>query len=161
MDTYQDKMKTADEIKATSDALRSENKCLVFTNGCFDLLHLGHIRYLHEAKSKGDILIIGVNSDESVKRLKGKKRPLTPQKARCEILAALTCVDYVTIFDEDTPLELIQKVNPDILVKGGDWAPEKIVGNEHVSSYGGRVMTIPYLQGFSTSEIIQKLTTDD
>ncbi|MBN1793756.1 MAG: D-glycero-beta-D-manno-heptose 1-phosphate adenylyltransferase [Candidatus Omnitrophica bacterium] len=160
MTTYQKKIKTIDQIKQLAETFRSQKKRIVFTNGCFDLLHLGHVRYLTEAKDKGDVLIVGVNSDQSVKRLKGQNRPITPQDARCEVLAALTCIDYLTIFDDDTPLELIEMIHPDVLVKGGDWLPENIVGSEHVSSYGGRVITIPYLQGFSSSEIIKKINID-
>lgn len=132
------------------------NKKIVFTNGCFDILHLGHIYYLNKARSLGDILIIGLNSDASVKNLKGDMRPINQQKARAQLLAALLCTDYITIFEEDTPLELIKIVRPDILVKGGDYTPDKIAGADFVRSYGGSIQIIPYLEGYSTSNIIQK-----
>ncbi|MBN1327821.1 MAG: D-glycero-beta-D-manno-heptose 1-phosphate adenylyltransferase [Candidatus Cloacimonetes bacterium] len=130
---------------------------IVFTNGCFDLLHLGHIRYLKEAADLGDILVVGLNSDYSVKRLKGNSRPLQPQEHRAEILSALEFVDYIVIFDEDTPLNLIRSIQPDVLVKGGDWKPEQIVGSELVLHKGGIVRSLPYYQGFSTSGMIKKI----
>jgi rfaE bifunctional protein nucleotidyltransferase chain/domain len=132
------------------------NKKIVFTNGCFDLLHVGHIRYLQEAKRHGDFLFIGINSDESVKRLKGKDRPLQNQNDRAEILAALACVDGVAIFTEDTPEKLIQTVKPNILVKGGDWKIENIVGAPFVQSYGGQVFSLQFVEGKSTSKLIEK-----
>lgn len=133
------------------------NKKVVFTNGCFDLLHVGHVRYLQDAKALGDFLIVGLNSDSSVKKLKGEERPVQTQDDRAEVLAALGCVDFVVIFDEDTPLKLIETVQPDILVKGGDWAVDKIVGSQFVLSKGGVVKSLPFHQGRSTSSIIQKV----
>ncbi len=131
---------------------------IVFTNGCFDLIHAGHIRYLRDAKALGDLLVVGVNSDESVRRLgKGMERPILAQAERAEILAALEMVDYVSIFGEDTPVELIQTILPDVLVKGGDWAPESIAGADIVKSRGGRVESVAYHPGLSTSEIIRRI----
>jgi rfaE bifunctional protein nucleotidyltransferase chain/domain len=133
-------------------------KRIVFTNGCFDILHPGHVYYLNQARSLGDVLVVGLNSDDSVKRLnKGAERPIHPQDKRADVLAALLCVDYISIFDEDTPLELIQKIKPDVLVKGGDYTIDKIVGADFVQSYGGSVAIIPLLEGYSTTDIVNKL----
>ncbi|MEN2992595.1 MAG: D-glycero-beta-D-manno-heptose 1-phosphate adenylyltransferase [Bacteroidia bacterium] len=129
---------------------------VVFTNGCFDLLHLGHVAYLEAAANLGDVLVVGLNSDASVRRLKGAPRPLQPQEARARILAALEFVEAVVIFDEDTPLDLIRQVRPDVLVKGGDYRPEEVVGADFVRSYGGEVVILPYLSGYSTTELIRK-----
>jgi len=136
--------------------LKSKNKKIVFTNGCFDLLHVGHIRYLQEAKKLGDILVVGVNSDASVKRLKGPTRPVQIEADRAEILAALGAVDYTVIFTEDTPLKLIETVKPDILVKGGDWKIEQIVGSDFVIQNGGKVMSLQFVDGKSTTKLIEK-----
>ena len=137
--------------------LRREGKRVVFTNGCFDLLHPGHVRYLREARSLGDLLVVALNSDASVRLLKGAGRPILNQDERAEIIAALQVVDYVTIFDEETPRELIARFLPDVLVKGGDWAIESIVGREEVEAAGGRVLSLPYLQGSSTSDIVERI----
>ncbi len=134
-----------------------KNKKVVFTNGCFDILHVGHIRYLKEAKAQGDILVVGLNDDASVKRLKGEERPVQNQEDRGEILAALDCVDFVCLFAEDTPINLIKAIKPDILVKGGDWPIEKIVGADFVLSYGGVVRPLQFVSGRSTSLIIEKV----
>jgi D-beta-D-heptose 7-phosphate kinase/D-beta-D-heptose 1-phosphate adenosyltransferase len=134
-------------------------KKVVFTNGCFDILHVGHVRYLQEARALGDFLVIGLNTDSSVQRIKGPTRPVQNQAARAEILAALSCVDLVTFFDEETPEKLIQNVRPDILVKGGDYTIESIVGAPFVQSYGGVVRVLQFVDGFSTSSIIAKLKT--
>lgn len=136
---------------------REENKKIVFTNGCFDLLHLGHVDYLAKAKDLGDRLIIGVNTDSSVKRLKGKNRPLQDENSRLHILAALHSVDAVVLFDEDTPYELIKKIQPDILVKGADYKIENIVGYDIVTSRGGSVKTIEFIEGYSTTNIEQRI----
>lgn len=133
------------------------SKKIVFTNGCFDLLHIGHVRYLQEARSLGQALFVGINSDSSVKRLKGDERPIQNEKDRAEILAALECVDYVCQFEEDTPLELIKKVTPQVLVKGGDWPIEKIVGSDFVLKNGGEVKSLQFVQGHSTSGLIEKI----
>lgn len=132
------------------------DKKIVFTNGCFDLLHVGHVRYLQEAKACGDILVVGANSDASVQVLKGPTRPVQIENDRAEILAALSSVDYVVIFDEQTPLKLIEAVKPDVLVKGGDWKPETIVGAPFVMSYGGEVKSLQFVQGKSTTSLIEK-----
>lgn len=136
--------------------LRDQRK-IVFTNGCFDILHVGHIRYLQEAKALGDVLVVGLNSDDSVKRLKGPERPLQTQDDRKELLLALKAVDAVFIFDEDTPLNLIQKIQPHFLVKGGDWAEGQIVGAEFVKSMGGQVKSLPFSPGKSTTNIVNKI----
>lgn len=138
------------------DPLRGQKR-IVFTNGCFDLLHVGHIRYLKEARSLGDFLVVGVNSDASVRRLKGAQRPVQSQSDRAEILASLVSVDMAVIFEEDTPLQLIQAVRPDVLVKGGDWSIDAIVGGDFVLSYGGDVRSLQFIEGRSTTEIIHKI----
>jgi rfaE bifunctional protein nucleotidyltransferase chain/domain len=138
--------------------LQSAGQKVVFTNGCFDLLHLGHVRYLEEARSLGDALIVGVNTDASVARLmKGPGRPLTPEADRARVLAALACVDRVVLFAEDTPLQLITLLAPDILVKGGDYRLDKIVGREVVLARGGRVVPLPFLPGYSTTRLIDRI----
>jgi D-beta-D-heptose 7-phosphate kinase/D-beta-D-heptose 1-phosphate adenosyltransferase len=134
-----------------------KGKTVVFTNGCFDILHVGHIRYLKKAKSLGDILVIGLNTDKSVKRLKGEKRPIVSENERAELLAALSFVDYVVKFDQDTPYELIKRIKPDILVKGGDYLPEQVVGKDIVEGYGGRLEIIEMVDGAATSNIILKI----
>lgn len=133
-----------------------KQKTIVFTNGCFDLLHPGHLHLLQEAKKAGDILVLGVNEDASVKRLKGESRPVETTELRMSKLAALKEVDYIIPFAEDTPLELIQKIRPDVLIKGGDYREEDIVGAGYVKSYGGKVIIVPLLEGFSTSSILQQ-----
>lgn len=133
------------------------DKKIVFTNGCFDILHIGHIRYLQEAAKLGDILIVGLNSDESVRRLKGPERPINSENDRAEMLASLGFVDYVTIFEDDTPLELINTIQPDILVKGGDYVPEEVVGREVVEKRGGKLVLLPFIEGRSTTRIIEKI----
>jgi rfaE bifunctional protein nucleotidyltransferase chain/domain len=139
-------------------AFRKEGKRIVFTNGCFELIHPGHVRYLRAARRLGDVLVVGVNSDASARRLrKGPGRPLVDERDRAEVVAALEAVDFVTLFDQDTPLELIGLLLPDVLVKGGDWAPERIVGADLVRSRGGRVKVIPYASGYSTSGLLRRL----
>ena len=136
---------------------KDNRRRVVFTNGCFDLLHPGHIRLLEQARALGDALVVGLNSDASVRRLKGDGRPLVAEGERAEVLAALAAVDAVTIFAESTPRELIAALLPDVLVKGGDWGPDQIVGREEVEAAGGRVVVVPYLEGFSTSALIAKI----
>lgn len=136
---------------------RVRGEKLVFTNGCFDLLHVGHVKYLQAARKLGDLLVLGLNSDASIRRLKGEKRPLIGQEERAHILAALDCIDYVVVFDEDTPLELIAMLKPDILVKGGDYTPDGVVGKDLVESWGGRVELISFVDGKSTTNIIEKI----
>ena len=152
-----DKIKTQDALADTACREKAAGKTVGFTNGCFDILHLGHVKYLNAAKGECDILVIGVNSDASVKRLKGEERPVNPQQARAEVLASLENVDYLTIFDEDTPETLIKKINPDVIFKGGDWEEKDIVGADHVRSYGGKVCVVPYVQGYSTTEFIDHI----
>lgn len=138
---------------------RLRGKTVVFTNGCFDILHYGHVAYLQAARKKGDILVVGLNTDASVRRLKGPRRPVTPQRERAAVLAALACVDYVTFFGDDTPLRLIKAVRPDVLVKGADWKKKEIVGAPFVASCGGRVLTIPLVKGRSTTDLLKRLTS--
>ncbi len=143
--------------------LRRQGKTIAFTNGCFDLLHAGHLDYLQRIKKKADCLIVAVNSDSSVRKIKGPHRPIIPVKERSALVAALKPVDYVTIFPETTPLKVIGVVKPDILAKGGDWKPNQIVGGDLVKSSGGRVLVIPYLKKHSTSRLIQRIrsTSED
>ena len=136
---------------------KDNGRRVVFTNGCFDLLHAGHVRLLEQARALGDALVVGLNSDRSVRELKGDARPLVPEVGRAEVLAALAAVDAVTIFDEPTPRELIAALVPDVLVKGGDWGPDQIVGREEVEAAGGRVVVVPYLEGYSTSALIARI----
>lgn len=145
------------EIEAKLSSVRSGQK-IVFTNGCFDLLHVGHIRYLQEARRLGDLLVVGLNADASVKRLKGPTRPLQSENDRAEILAALGCVDFTTLFEEDTPENLIKMIKPDILVKGGDWKIDQIAGGPFVQSYGGQVMSLQFVEGKSTTNIVNKMS---
>lgn len=137
--------------------LRQIGKRVVFTNGCFDILHPGHIYTLTQAKALGDVLIVAINSDASVRRLKGERRPILSQDERAVMLAALEVVDYVTVFAEDTPLALIELLQPHVLVKGGDWNPETVVGREVLEANGGRVVLIPYQEGLSTTGIIERV----
>ena len=134
-----------------------DKRRIVFTNGCFDIIHAGHCHYLARARSLGDLLVVGLNSDSSVRRIKGPKRPVIPQEQRALVLDSLRPVDYVVIFEEDTPQRLIEAIRPDILVKGGDWELDKIVGREFVESYGGKVVTIPFEHDVSTSKIIERI----
>jgi D-beta-D-heptose 7-phosphate kinase/D-beta-D-heptose 1-phosphate adenosyltransferase len=152
-----EKIKDKESLRAILEGLKAKGKRIVFTNGCFDLLHIGHIRYLEEAKSFGDILVVGLNSDRSVQRLKGPDRPILPEGERAEILSGLGCVDYVTVFDEPTPLELISSLQPHILVKGGDWTKETTVGREVVEKLGGEVIILPFVEGSSTSNLIETI----
>jgi rfaE bifunctional protein nucleotidyltransferase chain/domain len=136
---------------------RAEGRRIVFTNGVFDLLHPGHVRYLRHARNLGDMLIVGLNADASVRRNKGPDRPITPQNERAEVLAALQCVDAVVIFDQDTPAEIVRLVQPDILVKGADWPADQIVGRDTVEARGGRVVLVPVEQGHATSAIVERV----
>ena len=144
-------------LKKKLEKLRREGKKIAFTNGCFDILHVGHVRYLREAKKTADILVLALNSDSSVRAIKGNKRPLTCEGERAEILAALEFIDFVTIFEETTPLELIIDLKPDVLIKGGDWPEEKVVGREEIKKWGGRVAIIPEILGKSTTNIVEKI----
>jgi rfaE bifunctional protein nucleotidyltransferase chain/domain len=146
-----------DEVAAFVRDQRARGSRIVFTNGVFDLLHPGHVRYLQAARQLGDLLIIGLNADESVRRNKGPNRPINPEHERAEVLSALECVDAVVIFAEDTPAEIIRLVQPDILVKGADWAADAIVGRDTVENRGGRVVRIPVEQGYSTTSIVERI----
>ena len=143
--------------RAAIEGWRAAGETLVFTNGVFDLLHRGHAEYLEEAANLGDRLIVGINSDASVRRLKGPSRPIVPGEERAELVGALACVDAVVLFDEDTPERLIRELRPQVLVKGGDWALDQIVGRDFVESSGGRVLSIPLRQGLSTSNLIERI----
>ncbi len=146
------KLKDKETLKELLQTLKKQGKRVVFTNGCFDILHAGHVSYLREARSLGDVLVVGVNSDESVRRLK-PKRPIVPCEERVEVLSALEMVDYVVVFEEDTPYELIKTLKPDVLVKGGDWKVQDIVGSDLVPE----TYSLPYREGLSTTEIINRI----
>ena len=148
-----------DEATRVALAVHERGGKVVFTNGVFDLLHPGHVRYLRDARALGDALIVGLNSDRSVRANKGAERPITPERERAEILLALECVDAVAIFDEDTPAEIIKRVQPDVLVKGADWGPDTIVGRDTVEARGGRVVRMPMIEGYSTTELVRRVRT--
>jgi rfaE bifunctional protein nucleotidyltransferase chain/domain len=151
------KIVSIDELRDERRQLHAAGKRLVFTNGCFDILHIGHIRYLQSARELGDALLVAINSDRSVRELKGAGRPVMNEQERAEMLAALSAVDYVTVFDDISPRKLIAEVLPDILVKGGDYQLDEIHGREEVEAAGGRVMALPFVEGASTSSIIEKI----
>jgi len=151
------KLKTWEEISIIIKELKTQNKKIIFTNGCFDILHSGHVQYLTEAKELGDILILGLNSDSSVNRLKGIDRPVNNERERTIVLSALCSISYIVIFEEDTPYKLINHIKPDILVKGGDWKSKDIVGSDIVNSYNGEVKSLSFVEGKSTTDIINKL----
>ena len=152
-----DRILPADGAAQLSAAVHARGGKIVFTNGVFDLLHPGHVRYLQDARRLGDVLVVGVNSDRSVRGNKGPERPITPEGERAEILAGLACVDAVVIFDEPTPAEIIRRVQPDILVKGADWGPDNIVGRDTVEGRGGRVVRMELSPGYSTTDLIRKV----
>jgi len=152
-----EKIKGREELQKIVDNLKAKGRRIVFTNGCFDLLHIGHIRYLEEAKAFGDVLVVGVNSDHSVRNLKGPQRPILPEEERAEILSGLGCVDYITIFNEPDPLQLISLLQPHVLVKGGDWTKETTVGKEVIEKIGGEVVILPFVKGSSTSNLIDTI----
>lgn len=151
------KIKTLSGLKKKILFLKRKGKRIVFTNGCFDILHYGHVMYLQKARSYGDILVVGLNSDLSVRKLKGENRPIVGEKDRARVLAALACVDYVVLFQEDTPIKLIRSLKPDVLVKGADWENKYIAGSCEVKESGGRVVTVNLAAGRSTTNIIQKI----
>ncbi|HEX8772192.1 MAG TPA: D-glycero-beta-D-manno-heptose 1-phosphate adenylyltransferase [Pyrinomonadaceae bacterium] len=151
------KVVSTKELRAERERLRAGGRRLVFTNGCFDVLHVGHVRYLTRARELGDALVVAVNSDRTVRELKGTGRPIVGQTERAEMLAALRAVDYVTIFDELSPRSLIADVLPDVLVKGGDYALDEIHGREEVEAAGGRVVALPFVEGTSTTGIIERI----
>jgi len=157
MQSTKAKIQTLDQLLAKVQAWRDKGNKIVFTNGCFDILHLGHVDYLERSKAEGDVLVVGINSDESVKRLKGDERPLQNQESRCRVIAALGCVDAVVMFGEDTPLHLISAIGPDVLVKGADYTAEQVVGAKEVVSRGGKLVLIPFVEGFSTTRIVNRM----
>ena len=152
-----DKIKSLDELKTLTAAARTNGKIVVFTNGCFDLLHRGHVHLLRSAKALGDVLVVAVNSDLSVKLIKGPTRPILAETDRLELIASMEMVNYVMLFDAPDPYNIISILRPDILVKGGDWSAEEVVGADLVKKNGGKVVSVPYLAGFSTTEIIAKI----
>ena len=151
------KIVSQEELVQVAAREKRAGRRVVFTNGCFDLLHPGHVRCLAGARALGDVLVVAINSDSSVRGNKGPERPLVPEQDRAEVLAALASVDYVTIFDELTPRALISRVLPDVLVKGADWAPDQVVGREEVEAAGGRVVSIPLARGYSTTDLVQRI----
>ena len=151
------KYKSVDELSAISAQARKAGRVVVFTNGCFDLVHRGHIHLLRQAKALGDLLIVGLNSDVSVKTIKGPDRPIMPEADRIELIAALEMVDYVVVYSEPDPYHIIAAIKPNVLVKGGDWSADEIVGADVVEQNGGRVAVVPYLPGFSTTQIIERI----
>ena len=151
------KIKRLKELKKIIARLQKHGEKIIFTNGCFDIVHFGHIMYLEEAKECGDCLIVAVNSDSSVRKIKGPKRPIVSESDRSRVIAGLACVDYVVIFKENTPLKLIKELKPDILIKGADWKKKNIIGADFVQSYGGKVRTIKLAKGRSTTKLIKKI----
>jgi rfaE bifunctional protein nucleotidyltransferase chain/domain len=156
-ESVQDKIIGREALARLCAGWKVKGQKVVFTNGCFDILHPGHIQLLLQAAELGDKLVLGLNTDASVKRLKGEGRPVNDEQSRVLIMAAQLYVDAVTLFDEDTPLELIQAIHPDVIVKGGDYTPETVVGNDYVTSYGGQVVIVPTVEGFSTTSIINRM----
>ncbi len=152
-----DKILTLEDLVTRLGKVRKSGQKIVFTNGCFDIMHVGHVRYLADAGSQGDLLIVGLNSDVSVRIIKGDKRPIVRQNHRAEVLASLGCVDFIVIFDEPDPLKLIQTLKPDVLVKGEDWTEDEIVGAESVKSLGGKIVRISFVEESSTTAIIEKI----
>ena len=144
-------------LKKELQKLSCQGKTIAFTNGCFDILHFGHVSYLEAGKKKNRVLVVALNSDTSIRTIKGNNRPIIPQKERAAVVAALECVDYVTIFNEPTPLKVIEILKPDVLIKGADWKGKDVVGSDVVKAYGGRVEVIRYVKGLSTTQIIQKI----
>ena len=151
------KLKNLDELVTIAAQTRQKGKSVVFTNGCFDILHRGHVHVLRQAKATGDVLIVALNSDRSVRQLKGEKRPVLSETDRIELIGAMEMVDYLIVFDDLEPYKLIAAIKPDVLAKGGDWSAQTMVGADVVQRAGGRVVVIPYLKGFSTSEIIERI----
>lgn len=154
------KIRSLRELIPVRRKLRREGKTVVFTNGCFDLLHGGHIRLFREAKRRGDVLVVALNTDASVRRLKGPLRPIFPLKERFEVLAAVADIDYLTWFSEETPRTIIAALLPDVLIKGGDWTPDEVVGRAEVEAAGGWVVIVPYLKGHSSTSIIDRIIRD-
>ena len=157
MRVIKDKTKTPGSLKKIISRLKKRGKKIAFSNGCFDIIHSGHVDYLEKAKKLSDILIVALNSDASVKRIKGPLRPINTLKNRMNMVAALESVDFVTYFNQNTPLEIIKYLKPDLLIKGGDWKKNKVVGKDIVASYGGRTLTLPFRKGQSTSRMIERI----
>lgn len=157
MKRAKDKIVNRKKLASILENLRKKGHKIVFTNGCFDLLHVGHVRYLTEAKKKGDVLVVAINTDQSIKKLKGTNRPLTPEAERAEILSALAAVDFVTYFDQDTPAEIISQLKPNVLVKGADYKIKEIVGHDFMSRSGGKVVRVPLAKNYSTTKIIDSI----
>ncbi len=157
MQSTRAKIKSRQELKGILEQLKADGKEIVFTNGCFDLLHPGHVRYLEKAKAQGDVLVVALNSDASVRKIKGQDRPVLREEERCEIISALGCVDFVATFGEPTPQTIIEELIPQVLVKGGDWPIDQIVGRKIVESNGGRVIPVDFEREFSTSDIIDRI----
>jgi len=155
------KIKKLGELGSIVTKAKSKNKKVVFTNGCFDLLHLGHIHLLREAKKLGDLLIVALNSDSSVRKIKGPNRPIFPAAERAELLASLEMVDYVTVFSQPDPAEVIRALLPNVLVKGGDWTQDQIIGKDTLEGHGGMVVALPYLSGHSTTKIIERIRREE
>jgi rfaE bifunctional protein nucleotidyltransferase chain/domain len=155
------KLKSFEEIKAIVVGARNNGKRVAFTNGCFDLLHRGHVHVLRAARACADLLIVGINSDQSVKQIKGPARPVLPESDRCELVGAMEMVDFVVLFNEPDPYTLIAAIRPDVLVKGGDWNTDKIIGGDLVEKAGGEVVVVPYIKGFSTTEIVERIKNSD
>ncbi|GBD03505.1 Bifunctional protein HldE [bacterium HR19] len=153
----EEKILSLDKLDSVVQNIRSEKKSIAFTNGCFDIIHAGHIKTFFEAKKYADILFVGINSDQSVRRLKGEKRPILPLEMRMIVVASVEAVDYVIPFDDDTPLSLIEKIEPDVLVKGEDWEEDKIVGADIVKSRGGKIVRVKLIKGLSTTNIIARI----
>jgi len=151
------RIKKASALARVISRLHAKGRKIVFTNGCFDILHVGHVEYLRKARSLGDILVVGLNSDSSVHKIKGKDRPVNRENDRAKVLSALYFVDYIVMFNEETPEKLIRQLRPDVLAKGGDWKTKDIVGGDFVASLGGRVVSIPFVKGYSSSSIIERL----
>jgi rfaE bifunctional protein nucleotidyltransferase chain/domain len=151
------KLQNLNAVAEIAARARKNGQTVVFTNGCFDLLHRGHVHVLRQAKAQGDILIVGINSDQSIKTIKGAARPILPETNRVKLIAAMEMVDYVVLFDDPDPYRLIDAIKPSVLAKGGDWSMDKIVGADIVTEHGGKISIIPYLQGFSTTEIIERI----
>ncbi len=150
-------MLSTEDAAAEVERIRAGGGRIVFTNGVFDLLHPGHLRYLQHARGLGDALVVGLNTDRSVRAIKGETRPVTPELERAEILAAMSCVDIVVLFDQDTPYALIQRLQPDVLVKGADWPEDRMIGRDIVEARGGRVVRVPFETGYSTTSILEKI----
>ncbi len=157
MQSTRAKIKSRQELKGILEQLKADGKEIVFTNGCFDLLHPGHVQYLEKAKALGDVLVVALNTDASVRKIKGQDRPVLGEEDRCEIISALGCVDFVTTFEEETPQTIIEELIPQVLIKGGDWPIDQIVGRKIVESNGGRVISVDFEREFSTSDIIDRI----